>query len=58
MLTLIRSYVKNPVCHNLADVTTDLCHPSQCVLDFMKKIEIAFKLRIKEAITVENPAAC
>ena len=55
MLTLIRSYIKNPLNYNFDDVTTYLYHPSQCVLDFMKKVEIVFKLHIVEALTAEKP---
>ena len=50
MLTLIKSYVKNPLQFNLSDTTSHLCHPTSIVLNFLKHVEIAFRSSIAQAI--------
>ena len=55
ILTLIRSYVKNPLQHNLENVTFHLCHPSSVAFDFLKQVEAVFRLYIEKAICSSDP---
>jgi len=58
MLTLIKSYTKNPLQFDGQDFTTYLCHPSPTAFNFLKHVESIFRSNINQCLLVDDPVAC
>ena len=55
ILTLVKSYVKNPLSYNFNDTFIYLCHFLSTALNFLKPVEIAFRANIINTVNTTDP---